>query len=115
MATITCAHCKATHTAVEAVRRCHADETFTCGWQYQARDRYGVLRDEDGQEIILECDALAWDNGRAIVCENGHEHVNAEARHREGWDYADEEEGPGLMRAGVFPIAMDGTGLACTV
>lgn len=92
MASMTCGKCKETHLTVEAVRRCYDGTAHPCGWLSEARDAYGILRDEDGGVIILECKAAAWDNGRATVCEDGHEYVPAEVRFREGWDYYDEEE-----------------------
>jgi hypothetical protein len=106
---ITCGNCKGTHLTVEGVRRCYAGTAHPCGWQFEARDRWGTLRDEDGGAIVRECDALSWDNGRAFVCEAGHEHVWAEARAREGWEYAeDADEARSLAKAGIMPVGMDG-------
>lgn len=106
---VTCGNCKETHHSVEAVRRCYAGEASPCGWQYHARDRWGFVTDEDGERIVLECKALAWDTGRALVCEDGHEHVWAEARAAEGWDYAeDAEEARRLAKVGVASVGMDG-------
>lgn len=109
MASITCANCQATHQSVEGVRRCHAGETSTCSWLYEARDRWGTLRDEDGSPIIHECGALSWDTGRALVCENGHEHVWAEARQQERWDYTESrEEAAQLAKFGIDAVDMQG-------
>lgn len=105
---ITCGNCKKTHRSVEAVRRCYAGEAYPCGWQWEERDRWGVVYDENGP-VIHECEALAWDTGRALVCEDGHEHVWAEARAAEGWDYAeDADEARRLARVGVASVGMDG-------
>jgi hypothetical protein len=106
---ITCGNCQKTHFSVEAVRRCYAGTAHPCGWQYEARDRWGTLRDEDGAAIVRECDALSWDNGRAYVCEAGHEHVHADVREAEGWDYAeDADEARRLAKVGVASVGMDG-------
>jgi hypothetical protein len=92
-----------THDSVDAVRRCHLDpETFTCGWLYEARDRYGVLRDEDGQIVVRECQALAWSIPDGITCERGHEHFF----NREYTDDAD--EAAALVKVGVAPLDMAG-------
>jgi hypothetical protein len=106
---ITCGNCKSTHYSVEGVRRCYAGQAGPCSWQSYARDRWGYLTDEDGARIVLNCDALAWDNGRAFVCEAGHEHVWAQNRADEGWEYAeDADEARTLAKAGVMPVGMDG-------
>jgi hypothetical protein len=103
MASIMCGKCRRTHHSVPAVRACHDGKTFTCGWLY-----YGPLMD-DGERPVLACDALAWDTARGYECDNGHEHVNAEARRREGWDYAEDEyEAGALMAYGVQAVGMDG-------
>src|ERR1043165_1282904 len=113
MASIICGHCKGTHLTVEGVRHCYAGDASTCGWLFYERDRYGIVCDEDGQQIVRECDELAWDDGRARVCEAGHEHVWAEARAREGWEYAeDADEARRLAKAGVMPVGMDGGALS---
>lgn len=112
MPTITCGHCQNTHHSVEAVRRCYAGTAHPCGWQSEARDRWGALRDEDGQPIIHECTALSWDNGRAFACEAGHEHVHADVRDAEGWDYADgPTEAHRLALVGVDSVGMDGNSI----
>lgn len=108
MSTITCgnrarhAGQTGTHGTVAAVRACFLDpDTFTCGWQYEARDRY-VLRDEDGQVVILECQSLAWSIPNGITCESGHEHFF----NREYTD--DRDEAAALAKVGVEALDMQG-------
>jgi hypothetical protein len=109
MSTITCgnrarhAGQTGTHGTVAAVRACYLDpDTFTCGWQYEARDRYGVLRDEDGQVVILECQSLAWSIPNGITCESGHEHFF----NREYTD--DRDEAMALAKVGVEALDPQG-------
>jgi hypothetical protein len=103
MAGITCGNCHRTHYSVDAVRACHFAATFTCGWWY-----YGQPMD-DGERPILECEALAWRAERGTQCDHGHEHVNAETRQGEEWEYAeDEQEAGALMAHGIRPVGMDG-------
>jgi hypothetical protein len=110
---ITCGNCHETHRSVEAVRRCYAGTAHPCGWQWEERDRWGFVTDEDGRRIVRECKALAWDDGRATTCEDGHEHVSAEARAAEGWDYAeDADEARRLASVGVASVGMDGGSIA---
>lgn len=109
MASITCGNCHETHFSIDGVRHCYAGDAGVCGWQTYLRDRWGFVTNEDGERIVEECPALIWDNGRAQVCELGHEHVHAEARYREGWDYADgPEEAQRLAKVGVGSVGMDG-------
>jgi hypothetical protein len=104
MASITCGKCKGTHYAVSTVRLCYSSvPTFTCDWQYE--ETYN----EDGERPVLECGALAWEDRRGVYCENGHEHIHAEVRANEGWDYAeDEQEAGALLALGVRSVGMDG-------
>jgi hypothetical protein len=103
MASIRCGKCKKTHHSVEVVKFCYAGQVFPCDWLVRAG------YDEDGQQIILECGADAVVTGRGFQCEAGHEHVTAEARTEEGWEYAeDRAEALGLVKAGVHPVQMDG-------
>lgn len=93
------------HADRESVRRCYNPnvETFLCGWLVQR----GWT--EDGEPIVVECGALATATERGWSCEAGHEHVTAEARHNEGWDYAhDEHEAKQLRGVGVQAVAMSG-------
>jgi hypothetical protein len=78
-------------------------ETWPCGWLMYAG------RDEDGELVVVECGAVATENSRGWTCTNGHEHVTAEARYREGWDYAsDAGEAAQLRKYGTDVVAMDG-------
>lgn len=52
-------------------------------------------------ERITECGAeLAYTDDR-WVCAAGHEHVSAEAREREGWDYAEDAYDAAVISAGM--------------
>jgi hypothetical protein len=103
---VLCGRCHRRHNGVDAVRVCCAgQELWPCTWLVVRG------RDEDGQEIISECGADSWLMAaeRGYECAKGHSHVNAEARAREGWDYAaDELEAEGLRRNGVDAVAMNG-------
>ncbi len=96
----------ATHATIGAVRACcTAERTWACDWLVPH------MHPEDGEIYTLECGGLAWDlpDDRGHTCEFGHEHVHAEARHAEGWDYAADPEEAGLLAGrGVIPVAMDG-------
>lgn len=102
MATITCGHCRETHRSVAAVRACSQGvPVFPCGWLV-------MIATEDGPAAV-ECGADAEATDRGWTCAAGHEHVTAEARHREGWDYAEDAgEAMNMVRAGVEPRTMDG-------
>jgi hypothetical protein len=92
------------HEDAAAARRCQAGETWICGWQYQVY--------VEGEPYIRGCTGAAWDTGRGFTCEWGHEHVTAEVRHAEGWDYAADPEEAGLLAGvGVQPVAMNGGGI----
>lgn len=101
-----------THEDAEVGRQHYLnDHTFTCGWQYQVRDRWGVERDEDGQEVIRECQGLAWEtvDSGSFRCENGHEHFSQEACYNRSIAYAsDAGEAKALAQAGVQPLDMQG-------
>lgn len=100
MASITCAKCTKTHQSVAAVRACHQGaEIGTCGWLIEVRDRWGVCRDEDGRQIIRECDAECIFTETGWSCAAGHEYTDMETRHAQGWDYAESaEEAKSMMR-----------------
>jgi hypothetical protein len=105
MASITCrakgtnAH---THNSIEAVRKHFTVETFPCPDLVDTREH-----DEDGQRIILPCNGLSWDIDGGTRCEHGHEYIDAQTRHEQGWDYAEDgEEARRLARAGVKPRPM---------
>lgn len=87
------------HASVDSVRACFAGMAFLCSWLV----RRGW--NEDGEEIIEDCGALAFETARGWHCEAGHAHVAAEVRHAEGWEYAhDEIEAERMERAGVAAV-----------
>jgi hypothetical protein len=64
------------HRSVSEVKACYdyartygAESVFRCSWLYQAG------HDEDGEPIILSCDAPAHETDRGWDCFNGHEHL----------------------------------------
>lgn len=88
---IICGNCGNRHFEVAMVKRCYAGEVVPCTWLIDT-----LQYTEDGEKVIVECGAGAWDSDRAWQCERGHEHVHAEARFDEGWDYASDEEEAGV-------------------
>lgn len=60
-------------------------EVFACRW---------VLEDVgfEGERHTFACGRPASADARGWVCTGGHEHVTAEARQAEGWDYFDADE-----------------------
>ena len=64
--------------------------------------------------VAAECGGLAWflPEDRGYTCEYGHDHIYAEVRHHEGWDYAADPEEVGLLAGrGIQPVAMNGGGI----
>lgn len=102
MSTIACGHCHEHHASVAAVRACSQEATIApCHWLVE-------VSTEDGRAVV-ECGAEAIFTERGYTCAAGHQHVNAQARHAEGWDYAESwGEAMDLARAGVEPLTMDG-------
>jgi hypothetical protein len=101
--------CFGVHETVAEVQDCYRKarvarndpDYFPCGWLVE-------IRTEDGIAAIA-CGALARVTSRGFECEAGHEHVHAEIRHREGWEYAEDlDEAHQLFRAGVEPRTMAG-------
>ena len=90
MASITCGNCHETHRSVEGVRVCHAGKGWCCTWLLE---RHG----EDGLYVV-ECGALSWEDERGYGCAAGHDHVYAEVRDAEGWDYASDAQEAEMMR-----------------
>ncbi|WNV83108.1 hypothetical protein [Umezawaea sp. Da 62-37] len=99
----------AVHDSVDAVRACFlAEQIWTCDWQVPARN------DEDGEDYAVDCGGLAWflPDDRGYTCEYGHEHIHAEVRRRERWDYAADPQEAGLLAGrGIQPVAMNGGGI----
>lgn len=113
---IKCGKCSTTdktvrHTSVVAVKACHSDDLFSCHW---ATEKWIGWTDEetgesDGDMQIRDCGAEAIATERGWTCAAGHEHVTMQARHDEGWDYAQEYgEAMDLALAGVEPRTMTG-------
>lgn len=98
-----CGKCKGLHRLAAQGRACYAGNRYPCHWLIE-------IDTEDGPSVV-ECGAPATETERGFTCEAGHSHVYCEIRSREGWDYAsDPQEAKLLMKAGTFPMTMDGTG-----
>lgn len=101
------------HASVEEVRVCFEaaiDEAKgmqvgPCSWLLEGRY-------DDGSKFSYPCEAPTryTDERGSYECTARHSHVPADVRQEQGWDYADEDEAAGLMRNGVRPVRMDGTG-----
>lgn len=108
---IRCAHCKGRHSSVAAIAACSKGLLFACHWLVE---RYVGWTDEetgesDGEMQTLDCGAEAIATERGWTCAAGHEHVNVQTRHAEGWDFAEEYgEAMDLAMAGVEPRTMSG-------
>lgn len=66
---------------------------------------------DDGETYTYECGAPAWETNPdgTTSCTRGHEHVPAQVRARQGWDYADDEfEAARLRHLGIQAVAMNG-------
>lgn len=106
---ITCGKCKGKHLTVDAVRACHARETFPCPWLIERPAGWLPEAEDFVEATIVECGSLAWEHERGWECETGHEHITAEVRHREGWEYAEcREEAAQLAKVGVASVDMQG-------
>lgn len=96
----------AVHADVTEVRECYlGPQTWRCDWLF------GVRHPEDGEIYAVPCGARAWylPAGRGYTCAAGHEHIYAEVRAAEGFDYAADEVEAGLLAGrGVRPVAMNG-------
>jgi hypothetical protein len=102
-----------THPTVELVKLCCAaakfekagTEVWPCTWLLEGRY-------DDGSVFTYECGlpTMFTDERGSYECAGGHDHVPAEVRLEEGWDYAgDLEEARGMARHGVRPVqAADG-------
>lgn len=106
---IICGYCKKTHSAVALVKACYQGQTGICGWQYNVPTVYSPEVEDFIDAHTEECDALSWWDERGTYCEAGHEHVWAEARAAEGWDYAEDiDEANRLRKLGVQVVSMRG-------
>lgn len=112
---ITCGHCSQVHATIEGVKACHGGAHIgTCGWLVERSGRWVEHDDDPGDGVYVEggpseCGAEAMFDERGWRCVAGHEHVSMEARHAEGWDYAEDfGEAMNLARAGVEPLTMSG-------
>lgn len=90
----TCGHCQGQHHYADTARACAAGNTFRCDWLVQLPGQEYT----DFEPIIRECGSTAITDERGFHCEAGHEHVEAEVRLAEGWDYAS-DEGEAAVRA----------------
>lgn len=111
MHSIKCGNCNTAHTSAAAVKACHTGNLLTCHWMVE---RYIGWVDEEtgygeGEMHIVDCGAEAIATERGWTCDDGHEHVTMQARHDEGWDYAEcADEAQAMVMAGVQPFTMDG-------
>lgn len=97
-----CGSCKAPAESVATVRACYAGEREPCGWVVPQG------YNEDGP-VFGPCGAHVEFSARGWECEAGHEYVSMEARHAEGWEYAEEYgEARAMAMAGVEPVTMSG-------
>lgn len=109
---IQCGHCRQPHTSVAAVKACAGGNLFPCHWLVERPGR--TVYDDQGncdwiEGSVGDCGAEAIATDRGWTCAVGHEHVTAQARWTEGWDYAaDAGEAMDLVRAGRQPFTMDG-------
>jgi hypothetical protein len=100
-----CGNCKVNAESVASVRACYAagkGAGFACDWIVED---YGW----EGEVYHNPCRAHAVATDRGWTCEAGHEHVVAEVRRAEGWDYAEDSDVRGLIAHGIVPVAMDGS------
>jgi hypothetical protein len=101
--------CPGWHNTAAEVKACFEakkDGAWPCSWVVQSRY-------DDGSYFYHDCGAPTryTDEARGIYeCDRGHDHVPAEVRQAEGWDYAaDQGEAEQLTRNGVRPMQMDGS------
>ena len=99
---MTCPNCQAPSESAASVRACYAGQREACGWEMAKG------WNEDGR-VYGPCGAHVTFTERGWTCEAGHEHVSMQARHAEGWDFAEEYgEAMAMARAGVEPRTMSG-------
>lgn len=62
---------------------------------------------DDPSPMIVECGAEVAYTDERWQCAAGHEHVSAEARDREGWDYAEDDyDAAVIAKGGRQPVPM---------
>jgi hypothetical protein len=104
---------KHTHPSAELVRACYEAKrdvqagiaVWPCSWLAQE----GFT--EDGVPVIVECGLPTrfTDDKGSYACIGGHDHVPAEVRFEQGWDYAeDDDEARRLAQAGTRPVQVNG-------
>jgi hypothetical protein len=106
-----CKGLKHAHRTADEVRLCYQAaideragmEVWPCSWLLEGRY-------DDGSAFTYECMLpTRYTDGRgSYQCDGGHDHVPAQVRYEQGWDYCTEDEAEGLMRAGTVPVGMDG-------
>lgn len=111
MTSIKCGHCSRRHSSAATVQACAQGNLFSCHWIVERYE--GWVDEETGQTeswlVNVECGAEAIGTERGWACAAGHEHVNAQTRMNERWDYAeDADEAMGMVRVGVQPFTMNG-------
>jgi len=99
------------HENIAAVRACHRGETHPCNWLVSISAGWSSEIEDWVDARSVECGATSWElaDGRGWTCAAGHEHIHAEVRDAERWDYADgPEEARRLAAVGVASVGMDG-------
>lgn len=101
----TCPPCGGKHHEVATARVCAGQVpdavVGTCHWMVE------TAMNEDGERPVVDCGASVVATARGWRCEDGHSYVSMEARHAEGWDYADDDtEAARMIAAGVEPVVM---------
>lgn len=100
------------HSTVAEVRGCFAAaadaargvQAWPCTWLLEGRY-------DDGSTFTFECGAPTREVNSlgCTACDNGHEHVPAQVRAAQGWDYAADEGEAALLREhGAQAVAMNG-------
>lgn len=103
---------KHVHRTVAEVKACFeaarteklGTEVWPCSWLLEGRY-------DDSSAYTYECGlpTVYTDRRGSYRCIGGHDHVPAEVRYEQGWDYAaDAGEAALLAKAGTRPVAMDG-------
>jgi hypothetical protein len=108
---IRCGKCGERHSSAAAVKACHEGNLFACHWAVEKP--VGWTDEETGDAEwwteVADCGAEAIATERGWTCEAGHEHVNMQTQHDEGWTYVEEYgEAMDVARAGVEPRTISG-------